>query len=219
MKERPIIFSAESVQAILRGTKTQTRRVIKPRPPYYTGQILGPEWYAPVKYDRWGEMYPGADVFGAYDDSGEWGARCPYGAPGDRLWVKEVWAVSKHYDATKPRDLPDDTQVWWCDATRYNVPDGDWQRGRWRSPLHMMPWASRLTLEVTSVRVERVQEISRADAIAEGVFNYPANTPAEQLFGGPVEDYGLLWDSLNAKRGYPWASNPWVWVVGFRRID
>jgi hypothetical protein len=94
IKERPIIFGSESVRAILDGRKTQTRRVVKPQPPEDCG-IITVDTFAPVTYGKSGEMCPGNPIFGAYDEWGEWGAKCPYGQPGDRLWVREKWGIER----------------------------------------------------------------------------------------------------------------------------
>lgn len=217
MTERPILFSDSMVRAILAGTKTQTRRVLTPQPHEESGPISVGR-YHPIVVRR-GLEEPGAERFGAHTDDASWS--CPYGEPGDRLWVREAFALSQ-------RD-PDDYEVsmcepWWWDPPVYRAgtADGEWTRwdGRrhvpipppWRPSIHMPRWASRLTLEVTSVRVERVQSISEEDARAEGV------TP------GAVGDvtcwraFRVLWDSINGEReGCSWKANPWVWVVGFRR--
>ena len=95
MKERPILFSASMVRAILNGSKTQTRRVIKPQPwEEYSAESIKCEHYAPCIVDKYGEMDAGPEIFGAYSTDGEWGVRCPYGHPGDKLWVRETW--NKH---------------------------------------------------------------------------------------------------------------------------
>lgn len=216
------------VRAILDGRKTQTRRVIKPQPPLDRfgnldcGRILGPEMYHPAKIDKHGEMYPGEPVFGVYDDNGEWGAKCSYGRPGDLLWVRETWAWYDGMGNECPHILyradntiiPADVRkerleiaAAWQDAAMmdYRLED------RWRPSIHMPKWISRITLEVTAVRDERLQDISEEDAKAEGV------TPS--LVGFDLDHlkyragFQMLWDSINAKRGYDWNSNPWVWVT------
>lgn len=89
----------------------------------------------------------------------------------------------------------------------------------WSSPVHMPRWTSRITLEITDVRVQRVQEISEEDAIAEGIQLNTLGPPATRGYYGPRNHFKHLWDSINAKRGYSWESNPWVWAVTFKRID
>ena len=220
MGERPIIMQAESVRAILAGTKTQTRRVVKPQPV----DVLPPirvEEFDPVRVDRSGEEYAGEPIFGAYSACGEWGARCPYGAPSDRLWVKEAWSPCDYDTTFTPRFRADGV-----------APFG----GKWKSPLFLPRSLSRLTLEVQAVRVERLHEIQEDDARAEGV-TYPAceefdpvtyrfdaagrldrNGTRTLTFGPARCAFERGWDALNAKRGFPWANNPWVWVVTFKRV-
>lgn len=204
--ERPILFSTEMVKAILAGWKTQTRRVIKPQPPEDVTEIVGPTVYEPAKVDRYGELVPGEPVYGVYDKWGEWGAKCPYGQPGDILWVREAWCEAGvfgyAYRATE--DLPAGV------------------RTGWRPAIHMPREAARLFLRVKNVRVERVQDITEEDAKAEGVEFWDAELyrksdgcfySASEL--SPVDRFHALWDRLNAKRGYGWQANPWVWVIEF----
>lgn len=185
---RPIPMSAESVRAILAGTKTQTRRVVH---------------RDVVESIRDGD---GASIL----------HRSPYGQPGDRLWVREAFAV---HGAAEPRvHAPGEGHPW--GSPIYRASHGGMEPKcegftAWRSPLFMPRWASRLTLELTDVRVERVWEISEADAIAEGV-QYNPKAPAALT---NRTAFGKLWDKLNARRGYPWISNPWVWVLTFRRSE
>lgn len=207
MKERPILFSGPMIRAILAGKKTQTRRVIKPQP-----ETKWVEWCI---YNNGGShSYYDADGYSTmhlntardYRDEGE----CPYGAPGDTLWVRETWAcifgVPKS-DAPHPDDVV-------C----YRADTGEAERiitevKGWRPSIHMPRAYSRITLEVVSVRVERLQDITEEDAIAEGV-SLPARTTT--LYDGMYRDaFSFLWDDINGKRGYPWSSNCWVWVVSF----
>ena len=189
MKERPILFSGPMVRAILEGRKTQTRRVIKPQPTSDHGLVF--EGIAPGK-------------FGAVSD-GE--ITCPYGTIGDRLWVKETHHVrdAGYVDGTG-RDIV------------YKADDEDFPYG-WTPSIHMPRWASRINLEITGIRVERLQDISEEDAKAEGVGVHGGWNADETEYGvnarGP---FSRLWDSINAKR-HPWASNPWVWVIEFRRAE
>lgn len=207
-RERPILFSGEMVRAILEGRKTQTRRVVKPQPPATVAVIVrsGPDYTA---------AYPNRSAIKPF----EWTGDCPYGQPGDRLWVRETWATERtiaggHTVATVT-PLPTDQVVYAADgaplrSAGVTVRAGgeEWApKGRWRPSIHMPRWASRITLEITDVRVERVREITEADCVAEG-FASPTGT-----------DFADLWDSLNADRGYGWESNPFVWVLSFRRVD
>ena len=225
MRERQILFKGEMVRAILDGRKTMTRRVVKENPRWawkivWDGYRAG--WYQKSAGDP-PTMIP---------------VRCPYGQPGNHLWVRETWGVGT-------RSCP---QLGWVDGIEYRAdeeyltddrdslqlhtelePDDvfldDYKPG-WHASIHMPRWASRLTLEVINVRVERLQEITEADAIAEGVrydadrdryANYPENETCPG-WDDPRRSFRSLWDEINGKK-YPWESNPWVWVVEFRRID
>lgn len=217
MKERPILMTPENAQKCHDGTKTQTRRIVKPQPPEDVGKILGPEMYAPVKADKFGEEYPGEDVFGVYSDDGEWGAVFPYGQVGDRLWVREAWAPCHEcpceiYKGQGVKNCPG------CDDSTSGL--------KWTPSIHMPRWACRTVLEITEVRVERVQDISEEDALAEGVtridhgreyyFSAMRDEPDHRNWVDPTDAYKELWDSINGKGS--WALNPWVWVLEFRRM-
>jgi hypothetical protein len=202
MADRPILFSAPMVRALLAGTKTQTRRVVKPQPendpakhhpiePYNNGRG-GWNWVLAATGHGLGDPFP-----------------CPYGQPGDRLWVREAWArtvVGLGTEMVVYREGDNRTDY----------------GGPWKPSIHMPRAASRITLEVTGVRVERLQEISEADAQAEGI-------PYSERFRGfcigeaehfnshdPRESYRSLWQAINGPDS--WAVNPWVWVVEFRRV-
>jgi len=193
--ERPILFSSEMVRAILDGRKTQTRRVIKPQP--------NKAWSTPPI-----EVIDGRYVsHGCYSDF-----KCPYGQPGDRLWVRETWmpfteaGVLLHEAIYKATDKPESDE---------GAPL------RWRPSIFMPRWASRITLEIIDVRVERVQEISLNDCESEGS-EYCLNGKYDfSIVNEPpyLANYHRLWDSINAKRGYGWDVNPFCWVVEFTRVD
>ena len=211
MKERPILFSGEMVQAILDGRKTQTRRVVKPQPPAdcqaWSGWIICSTCSKDVEKAAWQDI-PGCMPGKSHR------VRCPYGQPGDRLWVKESWAVRKEYDKLSGSKLPKAGR-----EKIFYMADGqkpEWA-GRTRSSRFMPRWASRIELEITDVRVERVQDISEDDAIKEGI-TYDAASSC--WYDGPqyVLAYANLWDSINAKRDHSWESNSWVWAIEFRRI-
>lgn len=165
VRDRPIIFGAESVRSILDGRKTQTRRVVKPQPRFthYLQPMFGasPDGHVFGESGLWREVGPD------YPDCGEDDRRCPFGAVGDRLWVREAFRLRADQDDRPP------SEDWWKSGAWYQA-DGSEPSGcgggpgKLRSPIHMPRWASRITLEVTDVRVERLQEITEADAIAEG---------------------------------------------------
>lgn len=201
--DRPILFSGAMVRAILDGHKTQTRRIVKPQPP---GWATHPSM-APSSTDLFCHWTDGGTEDCAFWPKDE-PLRCPYGKPGDRLWVRETWA-------TLGRQVH--AAVYRADNIGYPVE-------RWRPSIHMPKWASRITLEVTGVRVERVQRISEADAVAEGVDPWPFN-PLQPMTTGELGadspyrgGFAVKWDEINEDRG-TWYSNPWVWVVEFNRIE
>ena len=203
VRERPILMSGPMVRAVLEGRKTQTRRVILPQPNNPATFGISPIWGYGVRNGRF-------EIHAAFNENGKRVHRflgCPHGQPGDRLWVREthyVWSAG--YTDGAGRDI------------RYRAPDPD-SPNSWTPSIHMQRWASRLTLEITKIRVERVQDISEDDATAEGVAEY-----ARVSMGCPGdytarEQYEYLWDSLNRSRGYGWDVNPWVWCISFRRVD
>lgn len=216
MKERPILFSAPMVRAILEGRKTQTRRLVKPQPSFPFGvkqivQVPDPwhdEAFAGTPAEGMGTKGPRLLKWHCEDYAWNLVAgidlKCKYGLPGDRLWVKETFNIGRVapiYKADNPDGLPPSecTDDW-------NRPGVD----RWRPSIHMPRVASRITLEVVSVQVERLQEISEADAIAEGCGRHENGTLA-------VIEYSRLWDEINGPGS--WAANPWVWVLEFQRVS
>ena len=189
MKERPILFSGPMVRVILDGRKTMTRMVVKPQPTVDHGLVF--EGIALGK-------------FGAVSDSV---IACPYGTIGDRLWVRETWATTEQAGVH-----PSDAEI------LYRATDPDWETWdgwRWSPSIFMPRWASRLTLRIMSVSVERVQDITEADAKAEGVVPVPGTEGNSHSYRWP---FCLLWDSINAGRGFGWDANPWVWVIGFEVV-
>jgi hypothetical protein len=208
MEERPIIFSGPMIRALLAGMKTQTRRVIKfPSAPNHLGTwepaTLGePGVYLDVLHTR-----PAPVVACMTHTRTGRAITCPYGSPGDSLWVREKFAhLPDEYEWAVSNSVPARKGGLWYAAD--NVVAGS----PWRPSIHMPRWASRITLELLSVRPERLQEISEADAFAEGV------TAEDSVPLGPaVSAYAALWDSINGKR-HPWESNPFVWRLEFRRV-
>lgn len=190
-----MLFSAPMVRAILDGRKTVTRRLVKPNPHKVDGGV--PFADAPA----WAHAEPGSAVM-----------RCPYGVRGDRLYVREAWAAPHAYDHLPPRLIPQDARIHYA-ATE--------DRGGllWRPSIHMPRWASRITLEVTGVLVEQLQEISYEDARAEGAEFWRNDGTLTELPPCSAHRYAFedLWTSINGADS--WNANPWVWVVSFRRLD
>jgi hypothetical protein len=219
VKERPILFQADMVNAILEGRKTQTRRIVKPtKDRNGSGCHLAPCEIA-------GEV-----------NGGDYGLS-PYGQPGDRLWVRETFQgplvdqEEMERDPTWFKDMSRYENPQHCayrasgDSCEYVDPDGDLIQ-RWKPSIHMPRWASRIMLEIVSVRVERLQDISEADAIAEGCRALEGckwHTFAEAEAGIPMHQhtakdaFSALWEDINGEDS--WDANPWVWVVEFRRIE
>lgn len=213
MRERPILFNGAMVRAILGGKKTQTRRAVK-------GTAL--DWLGKAQFTPEYVASPGNDL-------------CPFGQPGDRLWVRETTQIDRTTSdsAELARYCADQEPVCYPIGTG-NGYDGAWQLW-WYSrdtcpKIHMPRSACRLELEITGVRVERLQSISRADSLAEGIHSYPhhwrdceyplpdvAYEPvpgSEHRYSSPVAAFRALWIDT----GGDWDSNPWVWVIEFNRI-
>ena len=213
MKERPILFSGAMVQAILDGRKTQTRRVVN----YDLASNLEDGWGKEVqKIETDDTPMGGLPVT-------EW---CPYGMVGDRLWVRETFALLSH-DATQELNpmKTDDGCLWFrADPTDKHVWDCELDKWKWRPSIHMPRWASRITLEITAVRVDRLQDITEADARAEGCNRIElgpfevGGMPVHPMTSTYKEAFKGLWDSINGKRKVcTWNDNPWVWVVEFKK--
>lgn len=186
MKERPILMSAPMVRAILSGMKTQTRRTAKPR---RNPSLLDGSW---------------ADSYVLDPGNAEWLMRDnQYGQPGERLWVREAWHTVDGDHVFYRADYAHD-------------PAGDREHGiRWKPSIHMPRAFSRILLEIVAVRVERLQDISAEDAIAEGIsISITQGFTDINVFRAAYRD---LWESINGSGS--WAANPWVWVVEFRRMS
>ncbi|EMR0794912.1 hypothetical protein N0607_12885 [Pseudomonas aeruginosa] len=226
MKERPILFNDQMVRAIIEGRKTVTRRVMKYQPHEDASVTVGN--YNVTIVDRHGEQQPGPEAFGAWWSDGERGCICPHGEPGDRLWVRETWtdvnlcgAPALAYRADEDiRDLMEEPGFL-DDRGAFNYDDprvkpypfacwyADLDQARWRPSIHMPRWASRILLEITAVRVERLHDLSDPGALAEGVSH------SEMHSGDSLVDvFARLWKSI----GGDWDANPWVWVVEFKRV-
>lgn len=202
-KERSILFSASMVRAILDGRKTMTRRVAKT----YASPASCTGWFVQLNGDRSIETDERAAPY------------CPHGKPGDRLWARETFNAD------------------WCDRVIYKADDptnkgarkaGYSHEPKWRPSIHMPRWASRITLEITGVKVERLQDIDLEDARAEGIPEYGhefrdgLSEEALDIWrnSSTVENFARIWDSIDGRRpGCEWASDPWVWAITFCRLE
>lgn len=226
MKQRPILFSAPMVRALLDGSKTQTRRIMKPQPepvPHRPGDYQWP-------CNAFQSMVSVSDTRapGAHGMAGD---ACPHGGHRDRLWVRETWRSTGdggRADYLPPRDMQ--PHKVWYDAD--GAAPASKCTGKTRTSIHMPRWASRILLEIVSVRVERLNDCSAADARAEGLISYehfwrdseyPLPDIAYEPFKGsptrysdPVQAYRALWESINGAGS--WDANPWVWVIEFKRV-
>ena len=236
-KERPILFRGPMVKAILEGRKTQTRRVIKHQPqapraiygvngadtiltawPKAESEGISVKWN--WEMSRLGSAEKGVTH---HEHDSEWGDRCPYGQPGDRLWVRETFLGT--YDLEAPHDYQTGEGykcVYAADGgtyPEYYDEDKEEMRQGYKPSIHMPRWASRIDLEITKVRVERLQDISEEDARAEGCHGETqqgtADFPTEGVKSAS-EDYADLWESINEEKS--WDLNPWVWVIEFKRV-
>lgn len=220
MTERPIIFNGDMVRAILRGEKTQTRRPVKPQP-VFLPDALPPRW-------RWKSRRFIAEWV---DMAGGLGMQdfCPFGQPYDRLWGRETWrladpdgddAVSEDvYGPYAPFvGANGSRKIRWRVIYRATSPESHPKYGKalWTPSIHMPRWASRITLEITDINVERVQDITEDEAIKEGVVD-----PIMGTYGlNPRTIFRDLWDAIYAKRsGLSWDENPWIWAITFRRVE
>jgi hypothetical protein len=207
MRERPILFSGPMVRAILDGRKSMTRRVIKPQPE--------------MEFD--GEMLPDGTGYGGWAPVLPPWSKWPYRV-GDRLWVRETWATNEPiWDDDKAESFAVPAMV---DRSMIIYRAVCEKNRKWRPSIFMPRWASRITLEITGVRVERVQDITEGDAREEGITDGGCLNCGEHEPCGcdnPQPDardaFIWLWDSINKKRGYGWHVNPWVWVIEFKRVE
>ena len=239
MKEHPILFSPPMIKAILSGSKTQTRRAVQPPvkkwgPPTnlaetgigdYSGRANDPTSWG------WPFMDDGGDIsLASFAD-----IICPYGKAGEHLWVREAWHTEHKYNKVKPSDLPK-TAKFWFDWYMMSTPhsdfvshfcgldlDAQWAKGNRRPSIFLPRWASRIILEITDVRVERLQDITEADAVAEGCSAEPCDHVRQSCedigcWGNTAKgDYGHLWEQINGDGS--WATNPWVWAIEFKRVS
>ncbi len=218
MTEHPILFSGPMVRAILEGRKTQTQRVINPQP----NTVLDVFQYQ-------GEVYAQTNLLERERQPMALNGciKCPYGQPGDVLCVRETWVAGRPALPSgagiilpEPNPTPGMKVLYRADGDNHVPPIP------WRPSIFMPRWASRVTLEITAVRAERLQDISRDDAIAEGVIPmggfiddepWCASLIDQEPMRYPQAAYGRLWNSINGK-SHPWANNDWVWVIEFKRL-
>lgn len=241
MKEHGMIFNGEMVRAILDGRKTQTRRIMKDQPsdgfhPTHNGYDLdlNAHWYTPSVVDKNGYLHPAKkDVFGVADENE--GRTCPFGAVGDLIWVREAFQgplVSEEL-LEEYRAYPEKFEnPEYCEYAADGGPRPEYcdlddnLRHGWRPSIHMPRWASRLTLEITGVRVERLNGISETDAEAEGI-DMEALFDAQDCYdciadhnmtGRPTATgaFKYLWESIYGEEN--WQANPWVWVIEFKVV-
>lgn len=232
MTARPIPFSGEMVRAILAGRKTQTRRVVQPQPDFASAEATMGAPYAAAAVVGVDATFTARPAIGLRNGPAfsfvQPNILCPFGRVGDQLWVRERWAVGACADVFSPASLS--PAFWlhengglWYDADGAEPSHAVSPRGRWRSPRHMPRWASRITLEITDIRVQRLQEISEEDSRAEGAALWYNSLSERQLrklswncYSTPLRAFVNHWHSINAKRGHGWEINPYVWAISFR---
>lgn len=217
MRERGMIFNADMVRAVLNGSKTQTRRIMKVQPSECFNPLnmaletdFKAHWYTPGVVDKDGYLQPAKkQAFGVASE--DEGYTCPFGAVGDRLWVRETFRL---FDSSVECACEDH-----CSCSCYHGKpmyraNGNDSEAKWIPSIHMPRWASRITLEITGVRVERLQDISEEDAKAEGII--PAAGGVEK---GWEHRFNLreLWIGIYGEES--WQANPWVWVIEFKRVE
>ncbi|WIO41018.1 hypothetical protein P2G42_13665 [Klebsiella electrica] len=230
MKERGMIFNGEMVRALLEGRKTQTRRIMKVQPSeVFTPMNMSLEpdykarWYTPGSVDKDGYLQPASkDVFGVSNENE--GYSCPFGAVGDRIWVRETSGLQVRRDALGGTGEFRVYRASNPDAIRFTTASGKDYPIKWTPSIHMPRWASRITLEITDVRVERLNDISEEDARAEGIIDggcLNCGEPEPCGCANPEPDatdaFAYLWQSIYGQEN--WNANPWVWVIEFKRIE
>ncbi|MHB0925981.1 MAG: hypothetical protein ACYC1F_05720 [Gallionellaceae bacterium] len=207
MKGRPILFNASMVHALLEGRKTLTRRIVKMKPSDWCKEIKGDCWHQNdiaewrLQGDRW------FGLMGWYTLAF---ADCPYGQPGDRLWVRET-------------QLPKASgTIYRADFSEFEAAGLGGMYGGWKPSIFCKREHSRILLEITGVRVERLQDISCADAKAEGIersrdgMMWRDYISASHAQINPIDSYRTLWESINGPGS--WDANPWVWVIEFKSV-
>lgn len=232
MEERPILLNEEMVKAVLEDRKTHTRRPIKINPQEErsidigNGEVLNlPRLEKPERINfneytgEWEAIWPYPGTFGARQI-----IKCPYGKVGSKLWVRETWCEVTGPPLENKRDGICYKAS--CDKDQLKI-----HNGLWKPSIHMPRWASRITLEITDIRVERIRDISTEDCLREGIEKWAFEDDfAYGINGGHIDNgrksghatptgaFLSLWDGIYFKKGYGWDANPWVWVIEFRRI-
>lgn len=209
VKERPMLFSAPMVCAILEGRKTVTRRALKVQPHIdSSGNFCV------------GRSNYGQDIYGKPVTKHFVSSDCPYGQPGDRIWVREAWQADAQVNEVAPRELSHGEPIRYpADGASRQTGCSMITPGKTRPSIHMPRWVSRILLEITDVRAERLQEISRSDIRAEGLECPPelaSDDVSPNYRGWYPAAWRELWESINGADS--WNSNPWVWVVEFKRV-
>lgn len=247
MKERGMIFNSEMVRAILDGRKTQTRRIMKVQPEPSKSRP-GDFWFSSKKLESMvhiSDFAPGNSPIADYHLFIQEHC-CPFGAVGDRIWVRETWALLGNEDGccvdwndnlckgdektaariyrSSCEQRPGDYGLWSIPDNAYWKPHTENEKfeGAWRPSIHMPRWASRILLEITDVRVERLNDISQEDAQAEGMaLTGWRPTYSDPDSGGevwtPYDNFARLWESIYGEGS--WKANPWVWVIEFKRVE
>ncbi len=215
MKERPILFSGVMVRAILNDRKTQTRRILKP--------TVSPACREEMRSTAKSEIIEWREQNGRWFGLHEWEtlcfADCPYGLPGDRLWVRETcsFTVNGYPNVCKPSIVPHDAKVWYREANDRPT----WAETKWHPSIFMPRWASRITLEIADVRIERLWDMTEHDAMAEGCEDAPnpdfdEKEPMDESPFTFKAGFMKLWSEINGLAS--WYANPWVWVIEFKRL-
>lgn len=202
MTEHSIIFNGDMVRAILRGEKAQTRRPVKPQPATGCIYSINGAHNAALHLTDAGCQVRYIPPTGRSKDHL---LLCPFGQPGDRLWVRETFALGEppYFGVAYRADEGD------------NPEDVGGERQKWTPSIHMPRYLSRITLEITDINVERVQDITADEAIKEGVVD-----PIMGTYGlSPKTVFRDMWNDIYAERGLGWNENPWVWAITFRRVE
>jgi hypothetical protein len=226
MSERPIIFSAPMIRALLDGRKTMTRRILKPQPELNSAGlwVFPPKWTA-AAFVKWGQAaQTDEDGLRLLFESEKAKAALPY-AVGDSLWVREAWRTTADLDDLSPGEMFPSRRHPVSYEADYNREPNDGCRGRLRPSIHMPRWASRITLRVTAVRVQRLQEITEEDAKAEGIFKWfgiecfgydKKGTPGPDCLDTARDTFAALWERIHGPAS--WEANPWVAAITFERV-